>query len=165
VSQEELVGAYVAGAISRRTLIRRLVAGGLTVGAATAYAQLLSPKAEAAERGAPGEYPRFTVRVKSKDLKRVLRRDAVRVHLRTVIGDTGWGDEFRVKLEVWHQGDRIGRRTLLARNGRKTYQVKLRNTGSLEGLDEAKIVVRAVHKVRNESIRHVLAKDNAALRA
>jgi hypothetical protein len=166
VSQEELVGAYVAGEISRRTLIRRLVAGGLTVGAATAYAQLLSPKADAAERGTIAEYPRHTVRMKSTDLKRVLRRRAARVQLRTVFGDTGWEEAgFRVKLEIWHRGDRIGRRTLIAQGGRKTYQVKVRDTSSLEGLDEARVVVRAVHKVRNKAVRHVLARDNATLRA
>ncbi len=41
VSNRELLEAYDEGAISRRTLIRRLVAGGMSLGAAVAYAQLL----------------------------------------------------------------------------------------------------------------------------
>ncbi|CAN5528650.1 hypothetical protein BH10ACT11_BH10ACT11_18190 [soil metagenome] len=47
MSQEELVVAFSEGRISRRELIRRLVAGGVTVGAAATYAHLLAPEASA----------------------------------------------------------------------------------------------------------------------
>jgi hypothetical protein len=43
VSQEELVNAYLGGNLSRRTFIRRLVAGGLSLSTAVAYAHSLRP--------------------------------------------------------------------------------------------------------------------------
>jgi hypothetical protein len=45
MTQDEVVSAYVRGGISRRMLIRRLVAGGMGVAAAVAYAHALSPAA------------------------------------------------------------------------------------------------------------------------
>ena len=42
MGSKDIVGAYVEGRISRRTLVRRLVAAGVSVGAASAYAQLLA---------------------------------------------------------------------------------------------------------------------------
>jgi hypothetical protein len=41
VESQELVEAYAEGALSRRAFIRKLVAGGVSFGAAVAYAQLL----------------------------------------------------------------------------------------------------------------------------
>jgi hypothetical protein len=53
VSEEQLVNAYVRGEISRRIFIRRLMAGGIGLGAALAYARLLTPEsARAASRPA-----------------------------------------------------------------------------------------------------------------
>jgi hypothetical protein len=48
VSREELVTSYLDGGMSRRTFIRRLVAAGVSVGAAVSYAHLLAPAARAA---------------------------------------------------------------------------------------------------------------------
>ena len=47
MSQEELVGAYLNGGMSRRVFVRRLVAGGVGLGAAVSYAHLLAPRASA----------------------------------------------------------------------------------------------------------------------
>jgi hypothetical protein len=47
VSDEELIQAYAEGRISRRFFIRRLVAAGVSFGAAMSYAQLLGPAAAA----------------------------------------------------------------------------------------------------------------------
>ena len=41
MSQEELISAYLDGQMSRRTLIRRLVAAGVSFGAAVSYAHVL----------------------------------------------------------------------------------------------------------------------------
>jgi hypothetical protein len=48
VSQEQLVEAYLRGDVSRRTFIRRLVGGGISLTAAIAYTHALSPKPAAA---------------------------------------------------------------------------------------------------------------------
>ena len=45
MSNDELAKAYSEGRISRRVLIRSLMATGVTAGAAIAYAQFLSPTA------------------------------------------------------------------------------------------------------------------------
>ena len=73
MSREELVNAYLEGRVSRRTLIRRLVAGGVSTGAAISYAQMLAPqRAAAAPRGAANDhYPLVDLRIRSKSLARV----------------------------------------------------------------------------------------------
>jgi hypothetical protein len=53
MSEDELVSAYVRGGMSRRMLIRRLVAGGMGVAAAVAYAHALNPAAARASNGRP----------------------------------------------------------------------------------------------------------------
>jgi hypothetical protein len=45
---DELVEAYVKGRISRRAFVRRLVAGGVTFGAALTYADVLGAPVAAA---------------------------------------------------------------------------------------------------------------------
>jgi hypothetical protein len=45
MSEEELVEAYTDGRVGRRMFVRKLVAGGLTLGAALAYAEALAPAA------------------------------------------------------------------------------------------------------------------------
>jgi hypothetical protein len=50
VSEDQLVGAYVRGDISRRIFIRRLLAVGVGASAAVAYGKLLTPEARAANR-------------------------------------------------------------------------------------------------------------------
>jgi hypothetical protein len=44
MSSAEVVDSYLRGEISRRTLIRRLIAGGVSVSAAVAYSELLRPE-------------------------------------------------------------------------------------------------------------------------
>lgn len=48
MSSEDLVSAYVDGQISRRAFVRRLVAGGVSLGAATSYSYLLTSERAAA---------------------------------------------------------------------------------------------------------------------
>jgi hypothetical protein len=56
VGKQELVEAYTEGALSRRAFIRKLVAGGVSFGAAVAYAQLLDRDAAHAARAHGDEY-------------------------------------------------------------------------------------------------------------
>ncbi len=51
MSREELVSAYLNGEISRRTFVRRLVAAGVSVSAALAYAQMDPALARADDHG------------------------------------------------------------------------------------------------------------------
>src|ERR1039458_10103923 len=51
---EELAHGVLAGRISRRTLIRQLVAGALTIAGASAFAEGLATMAAAAEQLEPG---------------------------------------------------------------------------------------------------------------
>lgn len=58
MSNEDLVNAYAQGRVSRRTMIRGLVAAGVSTGAAVSYAHLLAPeRARAGGRGFADEYP------------------------------------------------------------------------------------------------------------
>lgn len=80
MSQGELVGAYLDGRISRRTLIRRLVAAGVSVGAAVSYAQVLKPE-RAFARADSDHYPDTRLKIVEEDLDRVVNRDRIYVRL------------------------------------------------------------------------------------
>lgn len=73
MSQEELVSAYIDGRISRRTLIRRLVGTGVSIGAAVAYAHVLKPE-RAFARADQDHYPDMSVRIVEEDLDKVVNR-------------------------------------------------------------------------------------------
>jgi hypothetical protein len=83
VSREELVAAFLEGRVSRRTLIRRLVAGGVSVGAAVSYAHLLKPERASAVAGAGLDdlYPLVTMSILSADLDTVIINERVRVRV------------------------------------------------------------------------------------
>ena len=74
MSRHELVSAFLDGRISRRTLIRRLVAGGVSTGAAVSYAQMLAPERAAAASNLviPGDhYPMVDMSINSTSLATV----------------------------------------------------------------------------------------------
>lgn len=82
MSRQEAVAAFLAGRISRRTLIRNLVAGGVSVGAATSYAQMLDPEeADAALPAGLGDdlYPLVTLQFKPQTLADLLSTSKVRL--------------------------------------------------------------------------------------
>ena len=81
MSQEELVGAYLDGRISRRTLIRRLVGAGISVGAAVSYAQVLKPE-RAFARADSDHYPDTSVKLVDEDLDKVITEDRFKVRVR-----------------------------------------------------------------------------------
>ena len=84
MSREELVSSYLAGTISRRTFARRLVAMGVSAGAAVSYAQLLSQeKAEAADRADFYGVDGLQVRIRTGKLERLINRWRLRTRIHT----------------------------------------------------------------------------------
>src|SRR5215212_684182 len=80
MSDRELVNAYVGGRISRRTLVRRLVAAGVSLGAAVSYAQVLKPE-RAFARADSDHYPNCDVKIIEEDLDKVANKERVRVRV------------------------------------------------------------------------------------
>jgi hypothetical protein len=83
MSREELLNEFMAGRISRRSLVRRLVAGGVSIGAAVSYAQMISP--ERAVAGAVGDdhYPLVVMTLRAMSLANVISHNRVLVDLTT----------------------------------------------------------------------------------
>ncbi len=81
MSTDELVNAYVEGGMSRRTLIRRLVAAGVSVGAAVSYAHLLSPSRAEAQSITNADFyrPEPGVNVISTDIDAVIKSGTLRM--------------------------------------------------------------------------------------
>ena len=82
MSSQELVTAYSQGRISRRTMIRRLVAGGVSVGAAVSYAHLLAPDRAAGNHHSgdcQDNYPDLHVKLKGSDLRKVIQEEKIRM--------------------------------------------------------------------------------------
>ncbi len=82
MSDAELVDAYMDGRISRRTLIRRLVAAGVSLGAASAYAHHLAPNAGAKGAGS-SEYPRVQLRILTDETKEVGKDGVLRIRVKS----------------------------------------------------------------------------------
>src|SRR3954451_8040618 len=86
MSSEELVRAYVDGGVSRRTFIRRLVGGGVSLSAAISYAYLLSPQRAGAAAGSGGDgrdhyEPEIGVDIVTTRLRRALKIGNLEVHI------------------------------------------------------------------------------------
>jgi hypothetical protein len=80
MSDREIVNAYLDGRVSRRTLIRRLVAAGVSIGAAVSYAQVLKPE-RAFARADSDHYPDTEVKIIDEDLDKVANKERVRVRV------------------------------------------------------------------------------------
>jgi hypothetical protein len=112
VSRQELVSAFLEGRISRRTLIRRLIAGGVSTGAAVSYAQLLRPehaRAASSMAAADDHYPMVDVTIDTTSLSAALNnaRIAVSVTCTEELKFTS----FRVFLNAAGGGSPIGQRS------------------------------------------------------
>jgi hypothetical protein len=86
MSSEELLVAYADGEISRRTLMRRLVAAGVSIGAAATYAHALAPAAKAESASLlRAEYPEINAKINitSGQLQKVINKEKVNVRVRT----------------------------------------------------------------------------------
>src|SRR5215211_155371 len=81
MSQGDLIHAYMGGRLSRRTFVRRLVAGGVSFGAAVSYAHLLGQDRAAARGGfeTHHEIPNVKGTILNQDLDRVIERERVKV--------------------------------------------------------------------------------------
>jgi hypothetical protein len=109
--REQLVQSFLEGGMSRRTLVRRLVAGGVSIGAAMSYAQLLNPeRAGAAGTLAVTEelYPLVKVSIVSTDLDVVQTENRVRVSV-TSTEEIGRA-LFRTYMEKLNGLDSLGRK-------------------------------------------------------
>ena len=141
MSNHELVGAYVEGAISRRTLIRRLVAAGVSLGAATAYAHHLAPKAAA--KGGLNEYPRVKLRILSETTEEIAKDKAVRVRVKSADPC-----ELTVELRV-EQGNswsQLGFEEVKfgESGGKKEIKIKFSDAGDLNRKKRSKVTVQAI---------------------
>jgi hypothetical protein len=84
MSSEELINAYIEGRISRRTLIRRLVLGGVSLGAAVSYAHLLWPERVSAHpEGCHHPGPPLAIRIVEEDLNIVIDKKRLKVRVTT----------------------------------------------------------------------------------
>ena len=117
MSSQELVDAYVHGRMSRRALIRRLIAGGVSLGAAVSYAHLLDPE-RAAARAFGDIYPEplsVTGKILDQDLDRVIETGKLKVRFSIPAAAE------QVEFRVWVRRPRhtftyslIGERTIFA---------------------------------------------------
>ena len=84
------------GRLSRRTLIRRLVAGGLSFGAAVSYAHLLGQERAHAAGGLPDHYGSIDVtgKILKQDLDKVIEEERVKVRYSVP-------KRAQVEFEIW----------------------------------------------------------------
>jgi hypothetical protein len=140
MSDEELVGAYMDGRISRRTLIRRLVAAGVSLGAATAYAHHLAPQADAG--GLPSEYPVVRLRILTDEISEALKDDGVEVRVKC---DEDAKLFLTLSVEVGGNFVPVGDKTVRFPNGggKKTVLIRLDDKGPLRNRRQAEVRVDA----------------------
>lgn len=143
MSSHDLVNAYMDGRISRRTLIRRLLAAGVSIGAATSYAHLLAP--ERASAGFTGEcddlYPTVTMSIRTLNLADVVESQRLRVRIRP-------SEPMRLHLVATTR--KSGKQVVIAeRNVRfdaadgRLVRIDLQNLAPLQGRDRARVTVAA----------------------
>jgi hypothetical protein len=145
MSREQLVEAYVDGSISRRTFVRRLVAAGVTAGAAVSYAHLLSPGRAHAQTAQADFYtpPVPVLDVRSGSVDTVVDKGKIKVlvtveeasTIALVAVATAGGKEKVVADKVVD----------FPAAGEQLVKMKLTRAGSnfLEGVEKAKVTVFA----------------------
>jgi hypothetical protein len=141
MSQQELLDAYLDGQISRRTLIRRLAATGIGLGAAVSYAHLLAPKARAVPDPADAHYPIVDLKIKTLDLADVIEHKRLRVRVRA--------DE-EVTVNLFAETRKNGQSVLLGSQfcrldaaGRRRVKIPLDNVKPLRNRQKVKVFVTA----------------------
>jgi hypothetical protein len=143
LSNQELVHAYSEGNISRRTLIRRLVAGGVSLSAAVSYAHLLAPERSAAAPQECGdEYPSIAMKVLSANRKKVIEKGRLKIRaLPSEVMDV----EFTVTTKVAGNAVELGRRRLVigSASARKL-AIPLDDVSPLRGRKRVRVKVTAV---------------------
>src|SRR5215212_7909413 len=115
MSQQELIDTYREGGMSRRTLIRRLVASGISLGAAMSYAHIFAPAAGAEDRRNHADsyedfYPSdVRLKIVSNTVNGVVRTGKVRVYVHT---DDATEVTLRVFTKIRGRLRRIGIKTV-----------------------------------------------------
>jgi hypothetical protein len=115
MSRQELVTAFLDGQISRRTLIRRLVAGGVSTGAAISYAHLLAPERAGASTAAAvvdDHYPLVDMKITSTSLAQL--RTSNRIAISVTCTEELRNAFFRVLLKTADGGVPLGSRFFTA---------------------------------------------------
>jgi hypothetical protein len=143
MSVREAVSAYQEGTLERRAFIRRLVAGGVSLGSAIAYAHLLAPDAKGAESSSDDFYePHLDVAIDLQNGSLAgIRRDGLQVHV--VVSDAAQVDLVAWRLERDGR-TRLGSRTILFDRARgRVVKIPLTQQGRrlLEQADRARIMV------------------------
>jgi len=148
VSRQELVSAFLDGQISRRTLIRRLIAGGVSAGAAISYAQLLAPERAAAAPGRGGfssdQYPLVDMGITSPSLAAV-RSDA-RIAMKVFCTEELKNATFTAFVKTPAGGWRIGTKhfvSVMDAAGSRNFVVPV-STGVFAGMQSARFYVQMV---------------------
>jgi hypothetical protein len=141
MSNDELVGAYIEGEITRRTLIRKLVAAGVSLGAATAYAHHLAPKASAKGFG-PQEYPRVRLRILSETTAEIARDQSVDVRVKSA-DPCELTLEMRVEQGTWYANG-VKRVQFGAGGGKKEVRIKFADFGELKRKQKSTVKVQAI---------------------
>ena len=153
MSRQELVDAYVEGGVSRRSFVRRLVASGVSIGAAVSYAEVLAPAAASAaprharRAKADDQYPLVSMKILSRDIHDVRSNQRLRVrvtsnaalvlHVGAFVEKSGHLDPLG-----FMPYDPESARTFAA-PGQRTVTVPLYGYQLLHGLQQARVFVEA----------------------
>jgi hypothetical protein len=146
MSRQELVSAFLDGQISRRTMIRRLIAGGVSAGAAISYAQLLAPeRAAAATRGfLNDQYPLVDLAITSPSLAHV--RNHGFIQLTVFCTEELMNASFNVFQKTGAGGVRIGSRhvnNVLTSGGSRPLVITI-DTSQLTGKTQVRFYIQMV---------------------
>lgn len=148
--------------MDRRAFIRRMVAAGVSAGAALSYAELLAPDAYGADAHASVDdfYPEVDVAVRSGSLAAIRRRGFVKVRVR--LADPA---DVVLRLKTRDQGSPrlIGKRRLRLGQGTHVVRVPLNRRGRriLAGRNQAVIRVLATAADLDPGDAGVIDRDQA----
>ena len=171
MENHELVAAYTEGALSRRAFIRKLVAGGVSFGAAVAYAQLLGQDAAHAATALGDGYSFVAVKatIEDQDLDEVIATGKLRTKVRSDRKGSVYLQVFLRRPGETYPYSWIGERTAeLKEPGKKRVKVPLmvnppHSVDALRGRSEAKLdLIVSVH--RNSAPRWGYDGDTRTLR-
>jgi hypothetical protein len=110
MSQQELVAAFLDRRISRRTLVRRLIAGGVSTGAAISYAQMLDPQRASAITSSD-QYPLVDLSIANTTFATVKNASPPAVRVLVVTSEEIRQATFRAFFKVNGSGVVIGQKT------------------------------------------------------
>jgi hypothetical protein len=155
VENHELVTAYAEGALSRRAFIRKLVAGGVSFGAAVAYAQLLGRDAAHAATAHGDGYSFVAVKatIEDQSLDDVIASGKLLTKVKSDRKGSVHLDVFLRRPGETYTNSWLGERTVeIKEPGKKRIKVPLmanppHSVDALRGRSEAKLdLIVSVHR-------------------